>query len=263
MRYSVCLTVCGAIFNLGIFDRAGGVISKDYHIIKDLGMFIRIVRRLGRDLDAYDLGLDRTVVPLDPLSSCEKFPRFRVTVGGTAYTTKRPPLWQSTSLVGRGTFVWVVVREDDAKKFGEDKSKSFILKNAWRACARLAESTVYKMLRSATEGPTSHLSDLDGVAQFVEGGDVIDPQQLNEVIKVSSHRRGFGELVNTNDDPVLHRLVLASYGRKLDKFETFSELMRGAKKMSSGTMTRFFQGSMLRIFQVFARFMNVASLTVT
>ena len=50
MRYSVHLTVCGFIFNLAIFDRAGGVISKDYNINKDLEMFIRIIRRLGKAL---------------------------------------------------------------------------------------------------------------------------------------------------------------------------------------------------------------------
>ena len=36
MRYAVHLTVCGSIFNLAIFDRAGGVVSKDYDINKDL-----------------------------------------------------------------------------------------------------------------------------------------------------------------------------------------------------------------------------------
>jgi hypothetical protein len=70
--------------------------------------FIRIIGRLGRDLDAYDLGLDRTVVPLHSLGSWEQFPEFQVTVGGSTYITQGLPLWQSTSLVGRGTFVWVV-----------------------------------------------------------------------------------------------------------------------------------------------------------
>jgi len=68
-------------------------------------MFIRIIRRLGRDLDAYDLGLDRTVVPRHALGSWKQFPEFRVTVGGLAYITKGLPIWQSTGLVGRGTFV--------------------------------------------------------------------------------------------------------------------------------------------------------------
>jgi hypothetical protein len=69
-------TVYGSIFNLAIFDRAGGVVSKDYSIIKDLDTFIRVICRLGRDLDAYDLGLDRTVVPFHPLGGWTKFPEF-------------------------------------------------------------------------------------------------------------------------------------------------------------------------------------------
>jgi hypothetical protein len=235
MRYSVHLSLCGAIFNLAIFDRAGGVVSEDYDINDDLEMFIRIIRRLGRDLDAYDLGLDRTVVPLHNLGIWRQFPEFRVTVGGSTYITQGLPLWQSTSLVGRGTFVCVVVLEDDPEQSGKIGAKSFILKNAWRASARLAESTVYKMLSSVAKDSTVDLTDLDGVALFVDGGDIFDPEQPNEVIKVSSHRKGFGKSVNQHDNPVLHRLVLASHGRKLYEFKTFSELMRGAKKMSSGT----------------------------
>jgi hypothetical protein len=246
MRYSVHLTLCGAIFNLAIFDRAGGVVSKDYNINNDMEMFIRIIRRLGRDLDAYDLGLDRTVVPLHNLGIWRQFPEFRVPVGGSTYITQGLPLWQSTSLVGRGTFVCVVVLEDH-EQCGEGGAKSFILKNAWRACARLAESTVYKMLYNVAEESTAHLTDLDGVAQFVEGGDIFNPQQPNEVIKVSSHRKGFGKPTNKDDDPVLHRLVLASHGRKLYEFVTFSELMLGAKKMCSGTASAFIKCSMLML----------------
>jgi len=139
------------------------------------------------------------------------------------------------------------VREVDAEQPG--KGKSFILKNAWRACARLAESTVYKMLCSATKESGSHLSDLDGVAQFVEGGDIFDPRQPKEVIKVSSHRIGFGKPINKEDDPVLHRLVLASHGRKLYEFVTFSQLMRGAKKMNGGTGNTSVQCSFLTLYR--------------
>ena len=105
MQYSVHLTVCGSIFNLAIFDRAGGVVSKNYDINEDLDIFIRIIRQLGQGLDAYDLGLDRTVVPLHSLGSWTKYPEFRVTVDESTYITQGLPLWQSTSLVGRGTFV--------------------------------------------------------------------------------------------------------------------------------------------------------------
>jgi len=248
MRYSVHLTVCGAIFNLAIFDRAGGVVSKDYNINKDLGIFIRIIRRLGRDLDAYDLGLDRTVMPLHSLGSWEHFPEFRVTVGGSAYITQGLPIWQSTSLVGRGTFVWVAVLEGGAEESGKGSGETFILKNAWRACARLAESTVYRMIYSTTKESTSHMTNLDGVAQFVDGGDIFDPQLPNEVIKVSSHRKGFGKPINEKDDPVLHRLVLASHGCKLYEFRTFSQLMRAAKKMNSGMLSILAQYFLLTPF---------------
>ena len=263
MRYSVHLTVCGATFNLAIFDRAGGVVSKDYNINKNLDTFIRIVRRLGRDLNAYDLGLDQTVVPLHTLGSWDQFPEFRVKVGGSAYITQGLPLWQSSSLVGRGTFVWVAVLETDAEESGKGSVKTFILKNAWRAHARLAESTVYKMLSSATTESTSSLTNLDGVAQFVEGGDIYDPQQPNEVVKVSSHRKGFGQPIDENDDPVLHRLVLASHGRKLYEFETFTQLMLAAKKMSSGTRSRFYLRFFLTLLQDFGHFMTVVLLTGT
>jgi hypothetical protein len=263
MRYSVSLTVCGSIFNLAIFDRAGGVVSKDYSVIKDLDTFIRVICRLGRDLDAYDLGLDRTVVPLHPLGGWTKFPEFQLTVGGSTYITQGVPLWQSTSLVGRGTFVWVVRREVNGEQDGKGGAKTFILKNAWRACARLAESTVYKMLSGATQESTSHLTNLEGVAKFVDGGDVFDAQQPNDMIKVSSHRKGFGKPINENDDPALHRLVLASHGRKLYEFVTFSQLMRAAKQMSSGTLSRFDQRSSLTHFQDFVPFMNEVSLTGT
>ena len=256
MRYSVHLTVCGSIFNLAIFDRAGGVVSKNYDINKDLDLFIRIIRQLGQGLDAYDLGLDRTVVPLHSLGSWTKYPEFRVTVGESTYITQGLPLWQSTSLIGRGTFVWVVVRAADAKQSGKDKAKTFILKNAWRACARLAESTVYKMLNSEAKESTSHLTDLDGIAEFIQGGDMYDPQHPNDVIKMSSHRKGFGKRINENDDPVLHRLVLASHGRKLYEFATFSELMRAAKKMNSGTLIIFDRRSPLILFQDFELFMS-------
>jgi len=101
------------------------------------------------------------------------------------------------------------------------------------------------MIYSPTQERTSHLTDLEGVAQFVDGGDVFDPQQPNEMIKVSSHRKGFGEPINEKDDPVLHRLVLASHGGKLHRFVTFSQLMRAAKKMNSGMLSLFAQRFLL------------------
>ena len=44
----------------------------------------------------------------------------------------------------------------------------------------------------------------------------------NEVIKMSSHHQGFGRPINESDDPVLHRFVLASHGRKLYEFVSYA-----------------------------------------
>ena len=113
------------------------------------------------------------------------------------------------------------------------------------------------MIYNATKEPTSHLTDLDGVAQIVDGGDIFDPQLLNEVIKVSSHRKGFGKPVNEKNDPVLHRPVLAGHGRKLYEFVTFSQLMHAAKKMNNGMLSIFAQHFFLTPFQDFGHFMTV------
>ena len=236
MRYSVHITICGAIFNLVILDRAGGVVSRDYCITEDLEMFVRIIYRLGRELDAYDLGLDPTVTPLHHLGSWAVVPEYRVKVGDSMYVTNSVPIWQSTGLVGRGTFVWVVHLDEDPENHKMDKYRvvPLIMKNAWRASGRLAESTVYKMLFSRRKDSLPELPPLDGVAEFIEGGDVFDLETPNNIIKVSGHRQGFGNPIKEIDDPVLHRLVLASRGHKLYEYKSFSQLMKGTKKMVGG-----------------------------
>ena len=96
-----------------------------------------------------------------------------------------------------------------------------------------------------------------------EGISTSQTRPPNEVVKVSSHRKGFGKPINENDDPILHRLVLASHGRMLYEFETFSQLMRAAKKMSSGTSSRFSSRFPLTPLQDFVHFMNVVLFTGT
>ena len=94
MRYSLHITVCGPIFNICLFDRAGGVVSKDYNLKNgnDFETFVRIIRRATCDMDAYELGLDSTVTPLDYLGSVARYPRFKVEVGENAYYTYGLPI---------------------------------------------------------------------------------------------------------------------------------------------------------------------------
>jgi len=113
------------------------------------------------------------------------------------------------------------------------------------------------MIYSATKELISHLTDWGGVAQFVDGGDIFDSQVPNEVTKESSHRKGFGRPINEKDGPVLYRPILTSHGRNLYEFTNFSQLMRAAKKMNSGTLSRFDQHAPLTLFQDFEHFINV------
>ena len=186
-----------------------------------------------------------------------------MTVGELAYITQGLPRWQATSLVGSGTFLWVVVPEVDAKESGKGSVKTFILKNAWQSCAQMVESTIYEMIYSASTESTLYLTNLDGVAQFIEGGDIFDPQRANTRVKVSSHRRGFRKPIDENDDLVLHQLVLASHGRMLYEFVTFSQLMCAAKKMNSSMRNRLSLCSSLTILQDFRHFMSAVLFTGT
>src|SRR5258706_15164725 len=65
MQYSLHITLCSTIFNICLFDQAGGVVSKDYNLKDedDFEMFVRIICRATCNMDAYELGLDPTVTP--------------------------------------------------------------------------------------------------------------------------------------------------------------------------------------------------------
>jgi len=177
MRYSLHITLCGTIFNICLFDRAGGVVSKDYNLKDpdDFETFVRIIRRATCDMDAYELGLDPTVTPLDYLGSVARYPRFKVEVGENTYHTYGFPIWQSVTLQGRGTWVFGATKEDNPNP---KPCECLVLKNAWRASGRLPESTLYGIINKLKE--RDNMPNLRCVAEFVDGGDVMiggDAQQ--------------------------------------------------------------------------------------
>ena len=188
MRYSLHITVCGKIFNICLFDRAGGVVSKDYDLRDggDFETFVRIIRRATCDMDAYELGLDPTVASLDYLGSVARYPRFKVEVGDNAYYTYGFPIWQSVTLQGRGTWVFGATKEDSPNP---DPSECLVLKNAWRASGRLPESTLYGIINKLQE--RDNMPTLRCVAEFVDGGDVmIGDDDLQDIPTTSSDIKG-------------------------------------------------------------------------
>src|SRR5258706_10212016 len=95
MRYSLHITLCATIFNICLFDRVGGVFSKDYDLKDDddFETFVRIIRRATCDMDAYELGIDPTVTPLNSLGSVARYPRFKDEGGNTHYHRYGFPIW--------------------------------------------------------------------------------------------------------------------------------------------------------------------------
>ncbi|KAL6299498.1 hypothetical protein BKA93DRAFT_806666 [Sparassis latifolia] len=205
------MLIFGTKFCVGMFDRRGVTLSKEYDIITDSGLrqFIRVSRRLLCDLSATALGHDSTVELL-PGQTCyqEEYPSFRVTMGGSdtrEWRTVGPPIWSSLSLLGRGTSTWNAFMG----------SQRVILKVAWRSATHISETEIYDKVRQ---------SRLRGIAEFVTGGDVFFPGRM-QAIKVSISRlRGFSEV---DKDAVLHRLTLSTVGRPLWDYRSEEELILG------------------------------------
>ena len=251
MRYSLHITLCGTILNICLFDRVGGVVSKDYDL-KDEGdfeIFVRSIRRATCDMDTYELGLDPTVTPLDFLGSVARYPRFKVEVGSSQYYTHGFPIWQSKTLLGRGTWVFGATMDDNLNPM---PTEGFVLKNAWRASGRSPESIVYSIINKLPAG--SSMFTLRCVAEFVDGGDVMvkeerqHPQHPSSsncrgnqrvAMHVSSHRGFVVDAKLNPNDPVLHRVVLATRGRSMVSYTSIVELLSAGKCATEGTLHSF------------------------
>ncbi len=170
MRYSLHITICGTIFNICLFDQAGAVVSKDYDLKDEdnFETFICIICRATCNMDAYELGLDPTVTPLDYLGSVAHYPRFKVQVGDNAYHTYGFLIWQSVTLQGCGTWVLGATKEDNPNL---NPCECLVLKNAWRASGHLSESTLYGIINKLKE--CNNMPSLHCVAEFVDGGDIM------------------------------------------------------------------------------------------
>jgi hypothetical protein len=246
MRYSLHITICGTIFNICLFDRAGGVVSKDYNLKDgdDFETFVRIIRRATCDMDAYQLGLDPTVTPLDYLGSVARYPRFKVEVGKNKYYTYGFPIWQSMTLQGRGTWVFGATVDDNPNPVPTD---CLILKNAWRASGRLPESTLYSIINKLQAANSKFT--LRCVAEFVDGGDVTFEEGLRHArspffstgvekqrvsMHVSTHRRFIIDAALNPHNPVVHRVVLATRGRSMISYTSIMELLSAGECATEG-----------------------------
>jgi hypothetical protein len=229
-RFSIQFSLCGDLFNGWLIDRTGVVISGKVDLATDEGVdiFIRALVQVTTNLTMHDLGMDPTVTVHTGRLADPEIPRFAVKMpSGNTYITKGPPIWQSSSIFGRGTVVWKVragctAIENSSKELRHasvqdttaaepDDNPDLILKSAYRHPDHIAESKFYSAIDHA-----KHF----GVAAFVEGGDVM---HNGKELTNAAHRHG---LTPSAQDSVAHRLVLKSKGRRLSEFNTLLELLQ-------------------------------------
>ncbi|KIM31570.1 hypothetical protein M408DRAFT_235229 [Serendipita vermifera MAFF 305830] len=166
-RFSILFTLCGTIFTAILIDRVGVIISNNVDISKPDGVrtFIRALARVTCDMNIYDLGMDPTVsVYGNNAMGDTDIPRFVVTMPSKhTYITRGVPIWQSSSVFGRGTVVWNVAEmkatnqpvESESTEKLEEESKippgpSLILKNAYRNKEHIGESEFYRVIQGAS-----------------------------------------------------------------------------------------------------------------
>lgn len=151
----------------------------------------------------------------------QDYPTFSITMdggNGRNWLTIGPPMWVSSSFLGRATSVWRVAKFKD----GRLRPRTLIMKNAWRGIKRAQELTIYQ----ATQG------DSPEAATFHHEADVLFPE--GGTITVNALRSGVGL---TPDTPtLLHRLSLTTgrEGRPLWEYDDELTLYKGFRAAIRG-----------------------------
>jgi Fungal protein kinase len=217
-RFAFGLIVTETTCTVYLFDHSGAVASKPFNYHQQPTQFCAIMFRLGCDQSEL-LGFDPSVI-FDPLRGGFLV---RTLVGSGEGTTKPVcyvlehdgDLFHFTTLIGRGTVCW------SSSKEGHPGSQ-FVIKEAWIPCEELpGREPEGSLLRHAqAKGVVS------GVAQIEHFEEVRLSDKSNDLDTVLRNRQ-----VNTptEDDLKLEcihtRIVLKTYGKPFDLFDTRKELL--------------------------------------
>lgn len=220
--FSFALMIFGTHFCITYWDHGGALISPEYDVSSKNGleMFIRVITRLTNDMNYIELGQDPTVRLVPERSIWDSaYPVFIVSVPGgtkqTEWVTVGEPIFTSTSLLGRATSVWRVKRSQSATS----DTVYCILKSAWRHELRTSESDRYQEVGTPPPG---------GVARFLQGGDVKlgKGKDKDKSMSINFLRHGINSAaLKAKSDRILHRLLLASFGQGIAKFESPTEFI--------------------------------------
>ena len=161
---------------------------------------------------------DDSDIGLDPHFICDGYDRLvainvddkRYELGDRIYTVE--------SLLGRGTNVWIVTRED----------KQFILKDSW-VLGDIVESEIIHL-----QAMKEHSQIKSQVPTFVGGGDV----KINKTIDSTANYRGQGLVGYHRNQRVHRRIVTGPVGAPLTKFRSKKEFVNVLMNVVSGMCHR-------------------------
>ncbi|GJJ15523.1 hypothetical protein Clacol_009801 [Clathrus columnatus] len=239
LLFSVGLLIFGKEFCVAIFDRDGVQFSPAYDLWDNLDILIRIIRRMSHEMSPEDFGQDPNVNLLpsnhpnsvtcrniatalakgnpDLINKVSDYPTYSINFCNNKYYTIGFPVWNSFSLLGRGTSIW---RVSTSPRKSLATGNFLILKTAWRPSNQLSESAIMQRVKG------SH----DGLVKYSQGSDVFFPSSN----AVSPPKITTANLRNLNrhvegDTTILHRLVFKTVGRPIREFDSYLEFFLAIK----------------------------------
>ncbi|KAG5730583.1 hypothetical protein E4T56_gene21025 [Termitomyces sp. T112] len=199
-------------FSVTVFDRAGMLSSERRAFSANLDVFVRVIRRLSRDMSLVDLGHNPNMY-LSPGHTYRQtaYPSFVVETGGVSsecqrFLTEGKPIFISMSLMGRGASVWNIC-------YGEQPAMLVV---AWRMESTTGNSGSGGLL-------SSFQPSQPGRGTCMVAGDFLWPdhdlpQDIESVRKCK---------LKDKNNLVLHYLVITPAGKMLWDANSDVELVSG------------------------------------
>ncbi|KAF9487443.1 hypothetical protein BDN71DRAFT_1436851 [Pleurotus eryngii] len=231
--FSVGLMITSRNFQVGIFDRAGVVVSSAANMWENIETLIRVIRRLSCDLSHIDLGCDPSVWHL-PLTSTFYSPIREI---AKSLGVPRDSLEYPSYIVQcRKSIVQNEALKDDARGRAEWETQEWLTIGppTWTSLSLLGQGTnseIYEMgqLEEGCAGATDFHYGGDAVFPYAESSPAISIINIRNpdyhvnpgnLLDVLSHR-------SISATSMLHRLILKTVGRPLWDADNYIELLRG------------------------------------
>lgn len=220
--------ICGLSLCVVRYDTGGALISRKVPDIfgDDIKTFVKVIVRLLCDMTQEQLGREPTATPIDKHTYySDTYPRFLVRQSvhrknTLTWRTVGKPLWTSRSLLGRYTWVWLVVGPGNAP---------MILKVAWRTQNRLPEMTIYDKIKQAFNHRVP-----EGIVYAWGGGDVICESGPMSVFQL---RRL--EALQCDVNKILHHVAFPQVGKPIWEYETPTELLEALLSVLDCKLRRY------------------------